>query len=403
MISFAPLVPVWLLLLSLAAVGYCIFRTTTRRRLRLVCWLLAGLLAFMAANPVVILRRPDDRTGRVAVLVDSSLSMGVRDAGNGESRFAAADEFARQLLRRLGNDVPVTRFDFDWQLREEHADEPAGAAHFRGAFAALDRRYGAGALAATVLLTDGGDLSGHRVESSDSPVFAVKFGSELNAAPNLSFGEFRVPETARAGASLDLRIPVTLTGFEAPRQVEFKLLVDGEPAASERFELRPGETRQIPVKAELAMAGLHRLTFELAPLPGEVTALDNRRTAAVDAEPDSRFTLISFARLSTGFRPLVRFFFLSKAEFTDGIESSGGSMIGLAGGYIDLDISLVSEGETYVGDDGLTRKNITVEMTAEVMGIEQSQEMEMAVVKSAKKFFFIPAWQIDNEVMGQMF
>lgn len=316
MISFAPLVPVWLLLLSLAAVGYCIFRTTTRRRLRLVCWLLAGLLAFMAANPVVILRRPDDRTGRVAVLVDSSLSMGVRDAGSGESRFAAADEFARQLLRRLGNDVPVTRFDFDWQLREEHANEPAGAAHFRGAFAALDRRYGAGALAATVLLTDGGDLSGHRVESSDSPVFAVKFGSELNAAPNLSFGEFRVPETARAGASLDLRIPVTLTGFEAPRQVEFKLLVDGEPAASERFELRPGETRQIPVKAELAMAGLHRLTFELAPLPGEVTALDNRRTAAVDAEPDSRFTLISFARLSTGFRPLVRFFTRSKADFT---------------------------------------------------------------------------------------
>ena len=95
--------------------------------------------------------------------------------------------------------------------------------------------------------------------------------------------------------------------------------------------------------------------------------------------------------------------YMSKAEFTDGIESSGGSMIGLAGGYIDLDISLVSEGETYVGDDGLTRKNITVEMTAEVMGIEQSQEMEMAVVKSAKKFFFIPAWQIDNEVMGQMF
>ena len=53
---------------------------------------------------------------------------------------------------------------------------------------------------------------------------------------------------------------------------------------------------------------------------------------------------------------------------TDGIESSGGSMIGLAGGYIDLDISLVSEGETYVGDDGLTRKNITVEMTNQIVG-----------------------------------
>lgn len=316
MISFAPLVPVWLLLLALAAVGYCVYRTTTRRRLRLVCWLLAGVLAVMAANPVVILRRPDDRTGRVAVLVDSSLSMGICDTGTGQSRFAAADEFARQLLRRLGGGVPSARFDFDWQLREEHADAPAGAAHFRGAFAALDRRYGAGALAATVLLTDGGDVSGHRMESAASPVFTVKFGSELDAARNLSFGEFRVPEVVRTGASLDLRIPVTLTGFDSPQQVEFRLSIDGEPAASERFELRPGETRTLPVKAELAMAGLHRLSFELAPLPGEATLLDNRRTAAVDAEPDSRFTLISFARLSTGFRPLVRFFTRSKADFT---------------------------------------------------------------------------------------
>ena len=154
------------------------------------------------------------------------------------------------------------------------------------------------------------------MESADSPVFAVKFGSELNAVPNLSFGEFRVPEIARAGAALDLRLPVTLTGFDSPQQVEFKLSIDGEPVTTERFELRPGETRQVPVKAELAMAGLHRLTFELAPLPGEVTALDNRRTAAVDAEPDSRFTLISFARLSTGFRPLVRFFTRTRADFT---------------------------------------------------------------------------------------
>lgn len=316
MISFAPLVPVWLLLLSLAAVGYCILRTTTRRRLRLVCWLLAGLLAIMAANPVVIVRRPDDRTGRVAVLVDSSLSMDVCDTSSGKSRLAAADEFARQLLRRLGNGIPSERLDFDWQLKTEHAEQPGGAAHFRGAFAALDRRFGTGALAATVLLTDGGDVSGHRMESADSPVFAVKFGSELNAVPNLSFGEFRVPETARAGAALDLRLPVTLTGFDSPQQVEFKLSIDGEPVTTERFELRPGETRQVPVKAELAMAGLHRLTFELAPLPGEVTALDNRRTAAVDAEPDSRFTLISFARLSTGFRPLVRFFTRTRADFT---------------------------------------------------------------------------------------
>ena len=55
----------------------------------------------------------------------------------------------KQLLRRLGNGIPSERLDFDWQLKTEHAEQPGGAAHFRGAFAALDRRFGTGALAAT--------------------------------------------------------------------------------------------------------------------------------------------------------------------------------------------------------------------------------------------------------------
>ena len=43
MISFDPLIPVWLLLTALAGVCFVIYRTVGRKRLRLVCWLVAAL------------------------------------------------------------------------------------------------------------------------------------------------------------------------------------------------------------------------------------------------------------------------------------------------------------------------------------------------------------------------
>lgn len=89
MISFDPLIPVWLLLTALAGVCFVIYRTVGRKRLRLVCWLEAVLLGVMIADPVVTVRRPDSKNGGVALLVDSSASMQVPDA-DGKTRLDAA-------------------------------------------------------------------------------------------------------------------------------------------------------------------------------------------------------------------------------------------------------------------------------------------------------------------------
>ena len=112
MISFDPLIPVWLLLTALAGVCFVIYRTVGRKRLRLVCWLVAALLGVMIADPVVTVRRPDSKNGGVALLVDSSASMQVPDA-DGKNRLDAANAFADRFLRRFGDAAPVTRYAFD--------------------------------------------------------------------------------------------------------------------------------------------------------------------------------------------------------------------------------------------------------------------------------------------------
>ncbi len=314
MISFDPLIPVWLLLTALAGVCFVIYRTVGRKRLRLVCWLVAALLGVMIADPVVTVRRPDSKNGGVALLVDSSASMQVPDA-DGKTRLDAANAFADRFLRRFGDAAPVTRYAFDYRLTPGEAAKPEFAAHWRGAFAKLDELHGAGALSAAVVLSDGGDVSGWRPGGASAPVFAVKFGTELGEARNASLGEFRVPETVRADSTVEFPVPVTLTGYDAPQKLELKLLEEGQVIQAEQFELAPGATETVKLKTEPVMAGLHRFSIELSSLPDEVTALDNRRAVAVDAEPDARFTLISFPRLSAGFRPLVRYFTRVRADF----------------------------------------------------------------------------------------
>lgn len=314
MISFDPLIPVWLLLTALAGVCFVIYRTVGRKRLRLVCWLEAVLLGVMIADPVVTVRRPDSKNGGVALLVDSSASMQVPDA-DGKTRLDAANAFADRFLRRFGDAAPVTRYAFDYRLTPGEAAKPEFAAHWRGAFAKLDELHGAGALSAAVVLSDGGDVSGWRPGGASAPVFAVKFGTELGEARNASLGEFRVPETVRADSTVEFPVPVTLTGYDAPQKLELKLLEEGQVIQAEQFELAPGATETVKLKTEPVMAGLHRFSIELSSLPDEVTALDNRRAVAVDAEPDARFTLISFPRLSAGFRPLVRYFTRVRADF----------------------------------------------------------------------------------------
>lgn len=91
----------------------------------------------------------------------------------------------------------------------------------------------------------------------------------------------------------------------------------------------------------------------------------------------------------------------TKKEFLSEAESMG-DLASLGVSFSNLKISKVSEGSSYVGDDGLTRKDLTVKMSMSFMGMTQEEETEITVVKAGKKFLFIPVWKVDSESSGMI-
>ncbi len=94
---------------------------------------------------------------------------------------------------------------------------------------------------------------------------------------------------------------------------------------------------------------------------------------------------------------------MSKDEFIGEIRDEAGDFLSMSGVLDSLKVRKVSEGESYEGDDGLARKRLTIEMSISFMGMNESQEMDMVVVKEGKKFLIIPVWKIDNESMEELF
>ncbi len=94
---------------------------------------------------------------------------------------------------------------------------------------------------------------------------------------------------------------------------------------------------------------------------------------------------------------------MSKEEFVREAKSSMGEISYMSGILDSLKLKKISEEPYADGEDGEARKKITVEMSMEFMGMNESQEMDLVVVKSGTKFLFIPVWKIDNQEMDELF
>lgn len=87
--------------------------------------------------------------------------------------------------------------------------------------------------------------------------------------------------------------------------------------------------------------------------------------------------------------------FISEANGTAGLASLGLNVA-------NFEVRKVSESPSYVGEDGLTRKDLVVSMSFSVMGISpgEAEETEVTVVRTGMKFLFIPEWKIDSRDSG---
>lgn len=321
----------WNVLLAIVALLLVIYvyrHEGKSRGVKIVLGVLRGtLLALVIAllnRPVLTLGQSRTEPSVVAIMVDDSISMRVRDVPTGANEAESRLEGAMQLLgdkdRGLIKDlsskhqVKLYRFDSTAQPITEKGREiasgdrgpstqpfdiePTGqntqvAKSIRGVLDDLQGQR----LAGVVVLTDGRDTPAEPLaEAIDAvkefgvKVYPVAVGSE-SAPKNIDIQSVSLQDSAFKGDIVNIRVSVRATGFEPnhPVTLQLKDKKTGRPMLD--LNGNPVEAKVTlpdsnPVEAELQFqpmdVGPLDLTIEAVKQPGEIDDADNIRTAQIN-------------------------------------------------------------------------------------------------------------------------
>jgi uncharacterized membrane protein len=324
---------VLLVLLALALVVYVYRREGKSRGVKIVLGVIrASLLALVIAllnRPVLTLGQSRTEPSVVAIMIDDSISMRVRDVqtsgSDAQSRMEGALQLLgdrdRGLIKDLSNKHQVKLYRFDstaqpiakWEgeapsepssattqaARTEPRPpiEPTGqntqvAKSIRGVLDDLQGQR----LAGVVVLTDGRDTPAEPLaEAIDAvkdygvKIYPVAVGSE-SAPKNIDIQSVSVQDSAFKGDIVNIRVAVRATGFEPnhPVTLQLKDRKTGRPVLD--LSGNPVETKVMlpdsnPLEAELQFqpmeVGPLDLTIEAVKQAGEIDDADNIRTAQI--------------------------------------------------------------------------------------------------------------------------
>jgi uncharacterized membrane protein len=289
-VRFAYPVPLWVLLalLVLAAVGSIL---TYRAAWRALTWRAAALTALRTVTLsvlIVCLLRPvapaesPAREGTVAVVIDGSRSMALRDTA-GETRVAAAATLTRQrLLPALSRSFKVQVFaarDGIELTRPERLIASGSQTDLQRALRAVEERFRGRGLAGIVLLSDGADTV-FRDEPADrrlTRVVTVGIG-----APVTFDREVRSVTAAPSvldGSLVDLAVTTVLRGERGA--VRLRLLQNGRVVEVRDLTAANGApTRQVfTVAPDRGTASIYRVEIDAD--ARELTVDNNRMDVLV--------------------------------------------------------------------------------------------------------------------------
>ena len=292
--------------------------------------LVIGAVAWLIVQPEVRWRSRRNLPAEVAVLLDASRSMGIRDAGPEadvtraqavrEAVAASAEAFAALAPR-----AAVRPYAFGSRARpaDTLAAEPADPRTdlAEGLRAVAGRSRGvqgpfAPKLAAVVVVSDGcanrrpGDAVAvaRDLARRGVPVHTVLAGSPVptEGTRDVAVRGVRAPDRAFAGNQAEVRATVAALGL-AGTTVEVVLSVDGEVA--DRRRLTPDAPRtvdEIVFAPRLEKPGPARLCLSVEPVEGERVTTNNRAETTVRVEQGGIRALYLQGRLSPEGKYLAR-------------------------------------------------------------------------------------------------
>ena len=286
---------------------------TPRRRQTLLALRTTATLLLMIAwvRPTIVRVSVETLRPTLLILIDSSRSMSVEDALDGDSRWGSVRRLldaSDAELRRLSKTQDVRAFRFDREVTPLSIDDqgriglpssPDGRETTIGA--SLEEVFNQEAdalLSGVVLLSDGAQRATsprdaaplsvvQRISAEGTPVFAVAVGERASGdQPDIAIEDLLVSDTAFASAPLDANATLRVTGF--PNQpVRVRLLWENarggmETVDANRIEVRPG-IGEYPMtfRHTPSEPGEWKLTVEAETLEGETLRGNNRTSTFV--------------------------------------------------------------------------------------------------------------------------
>ena len=297
-----------ILVLIVLLAGVFIYFIYLRPRIRLSKGTTAALMALRAAilalmvvlllRPVVVVSSVIPRSSYVAMVIDDSVSMKLRDIPNGATRLDTVKQALLNtnsgqdsFLNRLEKKFKTNLYGFSGSLaRLKDANDLYGEGRTSDVAGALDetiKRSSGMPLSAVVLATDGAsnvpsDLAAviRELRARDIPVFTVGVGNTARPM-DAELTRVNMPQRVLVGSRLNIETIVGLSGYDATK-VLMSVREDGRAVKTEEFNLRGNDTQAINLEITPTTVGTHRYTVEITPLDGELTIENNKQDSLVD-------------------------------------------------------------------------------------------------------------------------
>ena len=299
---------VLLLLLIILLVAGFIYFIYLRPRIRLskrttatLIGLRVALLTLMVVlllRPVVVVSSVIPRSSYVAMVIDDSVSMKLRDVPGGATRLdtvkqalfnntSGKESFLNQLDRKFKTNL----YGFAGGLaRLKDGNDLFGEGRTSDLAGALDetiKRSSGMPLSAVVLATDGAsnvprDLAAvlRELRARDIPVFTVGVGNTARPM-DAELTRVNMPRRVLVGSRLNIETIVGLSGYGATK-VLLNVREDGRAIKTEEVNLRGNDTQAVNLEITPATPGIHRYTVEVTPFDGELTVENNKQDSLVE-------------------------------------------------------------------------------------------------------------------------
>lgn len=302
--TFASPLPWWALTLAVAAAGavawhaYRGFDAHPGRRIALSGLRLLTLLLLIVflMRPVATNPESGGPDGVVPILVDTSRSMSIQDAG-GRRLDAARRLIESELVPALGGEFQLDVLAFGEGVAERQPEELAATGRRSDLAGALDEireRYRGRAVPGVILLSDGGDTSGRAGAPGEPigvPVYALAVGN-AEGSPDREVTSITAAEAVLDNSRVELAVSA-VSYQDAGRPFELRLLENGR--AIEVRRVSPAADG-VPVREVFQVApatdGPTVYTVEIPVSPGEVVPENNVRSVLVSPPARTRRVLL---------------------------------------------------------------------------------------------------------------